>query len=148
MIFREANTADISQMQVVRNAVKENQLSDPALVSDEDYNDYLLERGKGWVCEVDKTVIGFAIADLQENNIWALFVTPDFAEKGIGKKLHSLMLDWYFNQTKEMVWLGTSPHTKAELFYLKQGWTKAGMHGTKETKFEMTYNQWKSLLQA
>ena len=148
MIFREANIADISQMQVARNAVKENQLSDPALIADADYHHYLLERGKGWVCEVDNKVVGFAIADLMDNNIWALFVTPVFAEKGIGKKLHSLMLNWYFNQTKETVWLGTSPNTRAELFYLKQGWTKAGMHGAKEVKFEMTFKQWQSLLQA
>ena len=86
MIFREVNIADIPQIQIVRNAVAENKLSDPALISDADYNNYLLERGKGWVCETDKKVVGFAIADLQENNIWALFVTPDFAEKGIGKK--------------------------------------------------------------
>ena len=34
MIFREAVVSDIEQMQIVRNAVKENVLSNPALVSD------------------------------------------------------------------------------------------------------------------
>jgi len=37
MIFREATIADIPQMQVVRNAVKENILSNPGLVTDKDY---------------------------------------------------------------------------------------------------------------
>lgn len=36
MILREAKIADISQIQIVRNVVKENRLSDPALVPDKD----------------------------------------------------------------------------------------------------------------
>ena len=34
MIFRESEIKDIGQIQFVRNAVKENRLSDPALVPD------------------------------------------------------------------------------------------------------------------
>ena len=134
-------------MQIVRNSVKENQLSNPTLIKDADYEEYLLSRGKGWICEVKNSVVGFAIVDLQENNIWALFVTPAFAEKGIGKKLHSLMLGWYFEQTQQTVWLGTAPNSRAEIFYTKQGWTKVGMHGNNEVKFEMTFNKWNSLVQ-
>ncbi len=144
MIFREAIKADIPQMQIVRNAVKENRLSNPALVTDADCEEFILVRGKGWVCEIDDVVVGFAIADLQDNNIWALFVTPAFAEKGIGKKLHSIMLKWYFEQTQTKVWLGTEPNTRAEIFYGNAGWKKVGMHGSNEVKFEMTYNDWKS----
>ena len=147
MHFREASLSDIFQMQIVRNSVKENQLSNPTLIKDADYEEYLLSRGKGWICEVKNSVVGFAIVDLQENNIWALFVTPAFAEKGIGKKLHSLMLGWYFEQTQQTVWLGTAPNSRAEIFYTKQGWTKVGMHGNNEVKFEMTFNKWNSLVQ-
>ena len=142
MIFREAAINDIKQIQVVRNAVKENVLSDPALVTDKDCEEYMTTRGKAWVCEVNKVIVGFAYVDLKENNIWALFVTPEYAEQGIGKTLHSMMLDWYFSVTSENVWLGTSPNTRAETFYRKQGWKEAGMHG-KEIKFEMTAVDWK-----
>lgn len=134
-------------MQIVRNSVKENQLSNPTLIKDADYEEYLLSRGKGWICEVNNSVVGFAIVDLQENNIWALFVTPIYAEKGIGKKLHSLMLNWYFKQTQQTVWLGTAPNSRAEIFYTKQGWTKVGMHGNNEIKFEMTFKKWNALVQ-
>ena len=71
MIFREAIKTDIPQIQIVRNAVNENKLSDPTFISDGDCEYFLLERGKGWVCEIDNIIVGFAIADLQENNIWA-----------------------------------------------------------------------------
>ena len=147
MHFREASISDIFQMQIVRNSVKENQLSNPTLIKDADYEEYLLSRGKGWICEVNNSVVGFAIVDLQENNIWALFVTPIYAEKGIGKKLHSLMLNWYFKQTQQTVWLGTAPNSRAEIFYTKQGWTKVGMHGNNEIKFEMTFKKWNALVQ-
>ena len=141
MIFREATHEDIHQIQIVRNAVTENTLSNPDLVTDDDCREFLFERGKGWVCEIDNQIVGFSIADLKENNIWALFVHPEHDKKGIGKQLHKMMLDWYFSQTKEKVWLGTSPKTRAENFYRKQGWSEVGMHG-KEIKFEMTFEDW------
>ena len=145
MIIREATIEDIPQIQVVRNSVKENMLSDPGLVTDDDCKEFITERGKGWVCTIDETVVGFAIADLQDNNIWALFVDPDFDRKGIGRKLHATMLDWYFTQTEEKVWLGTAFNTRAEKFYRKAGWTEVGMHGTKEIKFEMTHEDWQKI---
>lgn len=141
MIFRQATIADIPQIQVVRNSVKENMLSDPALVPDSDVELYISRRGKGWVCETDGHIVGFSIADLQDNNIWALFLHPGFEGQGIGKELHRLMLDWYFEQGKDSVWLGTAPGTRAETFYRKQGWTETGMHG-KEIKFEMRKGDW------
>jgi len=142
MIFREAKINDIKQIQIVRNAVKENTLSDPNLVTDEDCKEFIIVRGKGWVCEIDNRIVGFAIADLKENNIWALFIDPEFEGKGIGKKLHKMMIEWYFTQTKTKVWLGTAFNSRAEKFYKKAGWTEVGLHGTKETKFEMTYEIW------
>jgi hypothetical protein len=53
-----------------------------------------------------------------------------------------MMLDWYFSKTDEKVWLGTAFNTRAEQFYRKAGWSEAGMHGTKEIKFEMTKEDW------
>jgi hypothetical protein len=47
MIIREAHITDIPQIQVVRNSVKENILSDPALVPDKDVEDYITRRRKG-----------------------------------------------------------------------------------------------------
>jgi GNAT superfamily N-acetyltransferase len=143
MIFREAQVVDIQQIQLVRHAVKENVLSNPALVSDKDCEEYLTVRGKGWVCENEKKIVGFAIADLKDHNIWALFVLPEFAGKGIGKSLHNIMLKWYFTQTKERVWLSTAPNTKAEKFYRMQGWRDVGKTANGEVRFEMAWGEWR-----
>ncbi|TPV31147.1 GNAT family N-acetyltransferase [Paucihalobacter ruber] len=144
MTFREANIADIRQIQIVRNSVTENTLSNPELVTDADCLEFITKRGKGWVCEIDNQIVGFSIADLKENNIWALFVHPNFDKRGIGRQLHDLMLNWYFNQTSKSLWLGTVPNTRAEIFYRKLGWTEIGTHGKGEIKFEMTFENWKN----
>ena len=143
-MFREAMMKDIQQIQVVRNAVRENRLSNPSLITDTDYEVYLFSRGKGWVYVEDDLVVGFSIVDLKDNNVWALFVHPDFEKKGIGKKLYDSMIGWCFKQTKETIWLGTSPGTRAAQFYKMQGWKETGMHGKKEIKFEMSYEFWES----
>lgn len=142
MIIREAKIEDIGQIQVVRNAVKENTLSDPNLVTDEDCRIFMIERGKGWVCEINNEIVGFSIADLEEHNIWALFVHPKFDKQGVGRRLHDVMINWYFSKTKKTVWLGTAPGTRAEAFYRKAGWKEIGMHGKGEIKFEMAYDDW------
>jgi len=142
MVIREAKITDIKQMQVVRNAVKENALSNPALVTDEDCKYFMTIRGKGWVCERENEIIGFCIADLQGNNIWALFLKPGFDRRGIGRQLHDIMLDWYFSKTEKTVWLSTAPGTRAEGFYRTAGWKETGLHGKNEIRFEMTYQDW------
>ncbi len=143
MIIREAKINDIHQIQIVRNLVTENTLSDPNLVTNKDCEFFLFTKGKGWVCEINNEIVGFSIVDLIDINIWALFINPEFEKKGIGKQLHKIMLDWYFNQTKKKVWLGTSPKTRAENFYRKAGWIEIGLHGNNEIKFEMTFENWK-----
>ena len=145
MMFREATVADIPQIQRVRHSVKENRLSDSSLVTDADCENYLMNRGNGWVCEINHCVIAFAVADVIENNVWALFVDPEHEQKGIGRKLHDDMLHWYFDQTDTTIWLGTAPNTRAEKFYRKAGWAEVGQHGKGEIKFEMSKDNWKRL---
>lgn len=143
MNFRQAIPEDIPQIQIVRNSVKENQLSNPNLIPDDLVEEFITKRGKGFVCEIDDIIVGFSIVDFVENNVWALFLLPEFEGKGIGKKIHQLMLDEYFSKTKETIWLSTEANSRAETFYKKQGWKNAGLHGN-EVKFEMSFEDWKS----
>jgi GNAT superfamily N-acetyltransferase len=143
MLFRKATIKDIKPMQVVRHAVKENVLSNPALVTDAAVEEYITLRGQGWVCEVEGTVVGFAIADVKGHSIWALFVDPAFEKKGIGRTLHDTMLDWYFQQTTQKVWLSTGLDTRAATFYRTAGWEEAGtIPGKNELRFELTFEKW------
>lgn len=152
MIFREAQIADIEQMMIVRLSVKENTLSNPALITYEDMVEYMTIRGKSWLCETNNTIVGFSIVDLKNNSVWALFVQPEMAGKGIGKKLQELMLNWYFNKTEKNIWLETDANTIAEKFYKNTGWTELERHSRQpsnpnfppfiEIKFELTKENW------
>ncbi|WP_291728320.1 GNAT family N-acetyltransferase [Bernardetia sp.] len=146
-IIREANIEDISQIQIVRHSVKENVLSNPSLVTDKDCEEFVTIRGKGWVCEVDGKIQGFAIADLKESNIWALFIHPDYEKMGIGTQLQNQMLEWYFGQGKEKVWLSTEKQSRAETFYRKLGWKESEILSNNEIKFEMTMKKWEAIKQ-
>ena len=145
MKIRVAMVNDIPQLVIIRLSVKENILSNPTLISEKDYNEFLTKRGKGWVGEINNKIVGFAIVDILHNNVWALFIEPGFEKLGIGRKLHDEMLNWYFSQTNNTLWLGTSPHTRAYAFYHRAGWKEAGFHGIGEIKFEMTNDNWKLL---
>lgn len=142
MIFREARIEDIQSLHRVRLAVRENALTNPASITESDYDDFLTLRGKGWLCEVDRVVVGFAIIDTKDDNIWALFVHPDFERRGIGSELQRLMLDWHFGRSEKKLWLGTAPNTRAERFYRSSGWLEVGRRENGEAEFEMTRAAW------
>ena len=144
-MIRQAHVKDIPQIQIVRNAVKENTLSDPGLVPDADVEDYILRRGRGWVWEEAGRIIGFSIVSVSDQNVWALFVEPGQDKKGIGRALHDEMMDWYFQQSDQPIWLSTSAGTRAEGFYRKAGWQETGLYGKGEIRFEMSRNQWQNL---
>jgi len=137
MQFRIADTADIPQMMLVRLSVTDNRLSDPSLVTEEDYVNYIQNRGRGWVCELEGKILGFAIVDLLDKKVWALFVDPASEKKGIGRQLQILMLDWYFKNTDEDIWLSTEKGSRAESFYSSSGWEPAGLTKSGELKFIM-----------
>ncbi|MCB0736950.1 MAG: GNAT family N-acetyltransferase [Bacteroidetes bacterium] len=142
--IRDANVKDIEQLQFIRGAVQQNILSNPELITYEDYEAFISQIGKGWVAFTGKTILGFAIADMQKDNVWALFVHPRYENKSIGKKLHHTMLNAYFNSGKQKIWLSTEPGTRAEIFYNKQGWKCTGKLTNGEIRFEMTADEWRS----
>lgn len=145
MIFREATLQDKPQLSFVRLAVKENVLNNAALVTDEHYVQYLTVRGKGWVCEMDDRIVGFSIGDLQDNNVWALFILPGYEGRGIGQQLLTLLVNWYFSNTSTTLWLGTAPGTRAEKFYHRFGFTIADEPFKGELRFELTADDWKRI---
>ncbi|MEZ5172550.1 MAG: GNAT family N-acetyltransferase [Bacteroidia bacterium] len=124
-------------MQLVRSSVFENKLSEPGKIKDQDYIPFLEQTGRGWVAESGDEIAGFAIVDLKNENVWALFVKPEFEGRGYGKVLHTEMLKWYFLQGKNYLWLSTEKNTRAEKFYLKNGWQPAGNFNDFEIKYEL-----------
>lgn len=139
--IRPAHAGDISRMHRIRLAVHENRLLDPRRVQHADYLRLLTSEGRGWVAEVADGVAGFAVADLNRANIWALFVDPACEGKGVGRGLHDTMVRWLFDQGAASLWLTTEPGTRAERFYRTAGWRRVGLEGA-EVRFELSPLDW------
>jgi ribosomal protein S18 acetylase RimI-like enzyme len=61
-------------------------LTDPTLVTDEDYARFEEHAGI-WVWEEDGQILGFSAGDTRDGTIWALFVDPTCERRGIGRAL-------------------------------------------------------------
>ncbi|MFZ6647043.1 GNAT family N-acetyltransferase [Undibacterium sp. TJN25] len=126
-IFRQAVEADVPVIMQIRLAVKENVLSNPARVTVQMCVDYLDVLGRGWVAEMDGRIVGFSYAAKEDSSIWALFVLPEYEGRGAGKRLLELAAAWLFSLGNDKVSLGTQAHTRADAFYLAQGWQRGDM---------------------
>jgi GNAT superfamily N-acetyltransferase len=141
-MLRLALERDFPAMHSLRMSVRENILSDPASVRIEDYRDILAGGGRGWAWEEDGAVRGFAIVDMGQANIWALFVAPGFEGRGIGRALHDAMLDWAFAQGTPRLWLSTGAATRAQALYERAGWERAGTEANGDLRYEMPREAW------
>lgn len=134
---RTASERDIPAMSAIRLAVGENRLRDPGRITPQMYADYLGLLGRGWVCERDGAIVGFAYADRDNGSIWALFVDPAHEGSGIGKRLLALATGWLFEQGLAKVVLSTGPATRADRFYTAQGWQRQHDGGQAEVIFTL-----------
>lgn len=135
-MIREATLHDIPRLQVIRGAVRENVLSNPALVTLADYTAHIVGHGRTWVAEVDGEIVGFSAADGEHATIWALFVDPAHEARGHGRPLLDRAVEWLWSRGAALVSLTTSPGTRAERFYRAAGWTSTGTVG-REIAFQL-----------
>ncbi len=135
--IRQARRGDIPAMHSIRMGVRENRLVS-AIVTEASYVPQMEDVGRGWVAEVDGTIAGFAVGNGRTGNIWALFVDPAHEGRGIGRRLHDVMVAWLWTQALDRLWLTTAPGTRAERFYEAAGWTRVGAVASGEQRFEMT----------
>lgn len=135
--YREATVADIPAMAAIRLEVVENALTDPTRVTRGMYHDYLTTGGKGWVCEVNRRIVGFSIAAIDSHSIWALFVHPEYEGRGIGKELLAAAVDWLFEQGAEVISLSTDPDTRADKLYQAAGWERGEHIDNGEVRYRL-----------
>lgn len=139
--FRRATEADIPAMSAIRLSVRENVLSDPSRVTLAMYRDYLEQDGRGWVCEDQDQIIGFAYAARKDHSIWALFVAPEHEAKGAGKQLLKLACEWLFSQGALQIQLDTKAGTRADRFYATQKWQRTATADSLNVKFTLAKTQ-------
>jgi len=122
MGIRRAIQGDVARIMEIRHSVRENRLSDPNLVTGKDCAEFI-ERSEIWVYEEDGIVQAFAAGDIRDGWIWALFVDPEYEGRGIGKALLSIACETLRNAGYTVANLSTAAGTRAERFYMENGWT-------------------------
>ena len=135
-MLRQAVPTDYAGMHRVRLAVRENTLSSPGRITEAEYLDAMDRSGRSWVVEADGEIVAFA-SGLFTGNIWALFVHPDFEGRGYGKALHAAMVCWLWSRGLPRLWLTTGPGTRAERFYISQGWRSCGIVDGGDLRLEL-----------
>ena len=141
-VFRQALRADIAAMSRIRLSVTENVLSDPTRVTLQMYEDYLEDCGRGWVAEIDGVVVAFCYADKVDGSIWALFVAPGHEGLGLARRLLGCAVDWLFALGFPVITLTTTPGTRADRFYGRQGWRR-GSASAREVAYSLSRENWR-----
>ena len=128
--LRAAQPADTAALLHVRTAVHENHLSLAELAErgiTADALTALLAAAppSAWVAEDDAgAVVGFAMVDLDEASLFALFVLPTHEGHGIGSALLAHAEAALFAQ-HDRAWLETAADSRAAALYRARGWSDA-----------------------
>ena len=117
--------ADEPRIRAIRMGVRENILSDPSKVTDEDVAWYR-DNAIFLVAEDAGEIAGFACANHQTGLIWALFIDPAQEGRGHGRALIDAALAGLKAAGHAQAWLETGAGTRAERFYRRHGWRDMG----------------------
>jgi len=127
--FRQIEARDVKELLHLRTQMKENVLTAEDLVkrgiTESDVIRKLSGSYKGWLCECDGRIVGFAMGDRLTGEMWVIAVLPAYEGRGIGRRLLGLVEEWLFSFHDEL-WLTTedNPNNRAYGVYLKAGWRK------------------------
>jgi GNAT superfamily N-acetyltransferase len=138
--LRLAVFQDIPTMHAIRTSVTENILSEGTTFGRDDYLPFLGANGETWVGEIDGQIAGFGAINRSNSSIWALFVSPEFESLGIGKALLNQLIERAKQLEMAALHLTTTPGTRAEQFYIRQGWLFVGAAPNNEVSLQYLFN--------
>ena len=126
--FREIEAEDIPAIFEVRVAAWQNERGAEELVqlgiTPASVLELLATSHRGWLCEFDARVVGFAIGNRENGEMWVIAVRPEHERRGIGRRLLRLVEDWLFAAGWPDIWLTTDADEtfRAVGFYRRLGW--------------------------
>ena len=127
-MIREIEDRDVPSLFQVRIATRENRLSMKDLASIgitvDSVREAIKGSHKGWLCEQDGRIVGFAMGDSAVNELTVIALLPEYEKRGIGKQLLSKVEVWLRSEGCSTIWLTTdlNRELRAYGFYTKNGW--------------------------
>ena len=127
--FREITASDIPAIFDVRVATWHNDNGHQEMtemgITPETVKTMLDSTHRGWLCEVDGQVVGFAMGNIESGEMWVIAVLKEYECRGIGKQLLNRVEQWLFDNDWSEIWLTTDldESMRAVQFYRSQGWT-------------------------
>jgi GNAT superfamily N-acetyltransferase len=128
LTIRPIAPADIPDLFRVRTVTDENRLTLEELaalgINEQSVAEKLRGNFKGWLCEDNGAVVGFAMGDKSTGEMWVIAVLPSHICRGIGGALLEKVDGWLFSEGCQELWLTTDidPSLRAYTFYIKHGW--------------------------
>ncbi len=132
MRIRIANTDDVPDIFNVRTSVKESLLTIEGMASIGITHASLIsmiesESARAWCVELDGKIVGFSMATLGDREVFALFVLPEYENRGYGSALLEKAVNWLTQAGNDSIWLIVEPGVRAFSFYKKRGWRETGL---------------------
>jgi GNAT superfamily N-acetyltransferase len=134
-MLRRATPADIPRIMEIRDVVRENRLSDPSRATAADVL-WQIAHSPIHLWDERGSIKGFSAGDPRDGSIFALFVDPAFEGQGIGQVLILAACRSLAAAGHRIARLSTDPGTRAERFYLRNGWLAKGLDARGEMVFE------------
>lgn len=140
--IRPATPEDVAAIFGVRCSVSENHMSLEELgaldITPETVREMI--SGGGYIVPValvDEKIAGFAMAEISEGYVFALFVRPDQEGKGLGRALMQIVESGLAKHGIQEAWLatGSEPGIRAPGFYRHLGWVDSGFMDDGQLKF-------------
>jgi GNAT superfamily N-acetyltransferase len=134
-MIRKATREDIPRLFEIRNAVEENRLQQPELVTVADCA-WFIDNAAFWLWIEDGDIQGFSAGDPRDGSIFALFIHPAYEGRGIGQTLLPLACQTLTAAGHKIARLTTEASTRAEHFYKMNGWSEIGRQSDGQIIFQ------------
>lgn len=127
MKCREARVEDIEALFEIRCSVRENHLSREELaemgITAQALADVILRGESVWVASDGERLLGFAMVDADNGELFALFVRPECEGRGVGARLLALAEARLFRDHPVACLITDGrEQMRAFGFYLRAGW--------------------------
>jgi ribosomal protein S18 acetylase RimI-like enzyme len=137
--IRDAAETDIRAIFAVRTSVRENHLSVGQMaelgITHETIREALRQAPCIWVAETGGEIVGFSMGNRDDACLFAVFVRPNWAGQGIGRRLTERAEVFLFRH-HATIWLHTDRTSRAAGFYERLGWTRVRDVSGREARFE------------